>query len=376
MITIDVKHDGLGRLARVTAPVKALAERRVASLSQRWEAAMARRRTVFAEAGVPESLFKLDAEERTRQAEEKISALTGILFSALQHSACDWTLQYDSSEFAETPPAEPGAPPVESEPQRGEFKRQPLTLMTLLNPKAFRRRKEEARAKFESAHNAWNYLKRWREQEYGKAFESYRAAAAEWQQRKALFADSQARANARLDALVRGYHWGEAEAVAGYCDLALLSLERPEGFPLFWTTSFADGVVQIDYDLPSMAQVPVLKAVKYLASRQSFETVALSEKERERLYCEAVFQTTLAVLHTLFAADQAGVIRAVNFNGWANFVDAAAMRPGRACILSLTVNRANFAAIDLAAADPKACFRALNGVTSPKLAALVERTAG
>ncbi|GAA0548601.1 hypothetical protein GCM10008941_30640 [Rhizomicrobium palustre] len=365
-------------MARVMAPLQALAERRAATFSKRWED-MARRRAELLKssgASVMDGFAKLDAEERTKEAEDKISALTSILFKAVQHTKTgDWSAQYDTTPFSEPQPREPVMPAMESEPQPSEFKRPPLTLATLLTPGAMRRRKQETRAKFETAYNGWSYLKRWREQEYAKAYEGYRGAVAGWQQRQTLFLEAQARANARLDALARGYAWGEPEAVIGHCDLALLSLERPEGFPVFWSMAYVDGVIQIDYDLPSMAQVPVLKAVKFVPSRSSFDSVALSEKERERLYSEAVFQTALAVLHTLFACDTKQVVKAVSFNGWANFVDHAQMRPGRACILSLTAGREAFQKIDLASADPKSCFRALNGVMSPKLAALVERAA-
>ncbi len=378
MITIDVRHDGLGRLARVAAPMKALAERRAKQLSKHWDETVKRRERLLSSAG-PDTLDafrKVEAEERTKEAEEAASQLTAILFTVLQQTAAaDWALHYDDNSFAEAPPAEPPPPPREIEPQPHEFRQAPLTLATLVSPRALRRRKDEARAKFETAHNGWAYLKRWREQEYAKAYDAYQAAAAQWNARQAAFAERQARTNARLEALAQGYARGEAEAVTGHCDLALLSLDRPQGFPCFWTTRYGDGVVQIDYDLPSMAQVPVLKAVKYAPSRRAFDTVALSERERERLYGEAVFQTSLAVLHTLFAADTAGAIRAVSFNGWANFIDTVALRPGRACILSLTADRTRFGEIDLAKVDPKACFRALNGSMSPKLAALVERSA-
>ncbi|MDR3526634.1 MAG: hypothetical protein P4L57_05095 [Rhizomicrobium sp.] len=376
MITIDVRHDGLGRLVRVVAPVKTLAERRAKQLSKHWDDGAKRRESALRGVGA-DAFLKLDAEERTKEAEDAVSSLTAILFTALQQTAsADWALQYEDNAFAEAPPAEPPRPPLENEPQQSDFKAAPLTLATLLSPRALRKRKEDARAKFETAHNGWSYLKRWREHEYAKACDAFQTASAGWKTRQANFFDLQARTNARLDALVQGYARGEADAVTGHCDLALLSLDRPQGFPCFWTTSYADGVLQIDYDLPSMAAVPVLKAVKYAPVRQVFDTVALSERERERLYGEAVFQTSLAVLHTLFTADNAHAIRAISFNGWANFIDTASMRPVRACIVSLTADRGRFAEIDLASADPKACFRALNGVMSPKLAALVERSAG
>ena len=376
MITIDVRHDGLGRLVRVVGPVRTLAERRAKQLSKHWDDVAKRRESLLRNTASADAFLKMEADERTKEAEDASSALTSILFSALQQTAStDWALQYEDNTFAEPPPAEPPRPAVEVEPQQADFKPQPLTLATLLSPRALRQRKEEARAKFETAHNGWSYLKRWREHEYAKANDAFQTAAAGWKTRQANFFDLQARTNARLDALVQGYARGEAEAVTGHADLALLSLDRPQGFPCFWTTSYADGVIQVDYDLPSMAAVPVVKAVKYASSRQAFDAVALSERERERLYGEAVFQTSLAVLHTLFAADSAGAIRAISFNGWANFIDTVSMRPVRACIVSLSTDRSRFAEIDLAKVDPKACFRALNGSMSPKLAALVERSA-
>ncbi len=161
----------------------------------------------------------------------------------------------------------------------------------------------------------------------------------------------------------------------GHCDLSLLALDRPSGFPRFWTMKHAGGALQIDYDLPSMDVVPVVKAVKFVPSRSAFDVGVLPEGERERLYGEAVFQTALAVLHTLFAEDAADVLRAISFNGWANYIDGGAVRPGRACILSITADKRLFQSLDLSSVDPQACFRALNGTISPKLAALVTKRA-
>lgn len=368
MVTIDVRHEGLGRLKRVYAPSRTVAERRAQALATRWDTTFQRRQ---AAAGP-----KLEADERTEEAERAASALTSILIEALRSSpAADWEPLYDNTAYSEPAPVAPVAPLHEAEPQRCDFPRAPLTLATLIGPHGMRRRRETAEAKFQAAHDGWSYLKRWREQEHDKAAAAYKALLGDWQARQAAFTDLQTRANARLDALIQGYVRREPEAVAGHCDLALLALDRPDGFPCFWTISYADGALQIDYDLPSMDVVPVVKAVKVAPSRDAFDVTVLGEAERERLYGEAVFQTCLAVLHTLFSSDTAEAIASITFNGWANYIDGAAVRPGRACVLSITVAKAVFQAIDLSGIDPQACFRALNGSMSPKLAALVGRRA-
>ncbi len=378
MFTIDVRHDGLGRFARVSAPSRALAERRAAHLSQQWNELFERRQAILRNAGTNpiDALKKLEAEERTQEAERASSALTAILVNTVRTPPMpDWAPLYDTAVFSEPAPVEPAPPKSEPEPQQSEFKREPLTLAVLLNPRALHRRKQAALTKFKTAHEGWEYLKRWREQEHDKALKAFRAVRTEWQERQAAFIDLQNRANARLDALRTGYGQGEAQAVVGHCDLTLLSLERPENFPCYWTMSFSQGALQVDYDLPSMAQVPVVKAVKYVAAREAFETIVHSEQERERMYGEAVFQTCLAVLHALFTADQAGAIKTIAFNGWTTYVDGAGSHPGRACILSVTADRRSLTAMDLTSVDPQACFRALNGTMSSKLAAMAARLA-
>jgi restriction system protein len=365
VITIDVRHDGLGRFRRVCAPGRQLAEQRAAALERLWEEQWRRRQAALRRPGAAEALKKLEAEEATAEAERRAGALTSILLTALhQPAVADLAPLYDNAAFDEAPPAEPAALKLEPEPRKSQFKAAPLTLVTLLNPAAMRRRKEAVQTKFKTAHDGWQYLARWREGEYEKAVSAYQALRRDWEQRRSLFHEKQARANSRLDTLRQD----EGEAVVGRSDLALLSLERPEGFPHFWTIGYAQGTLTIDYDLPSMEQVPLVKGVKYAAGRQAFETVLLADGERERLYGEAVFQTTLAVLHTLFASDAAEAIKAVVFNGWTNFIDGA--RPGRACILAVTVDKRSFAAFDLSGIDPRGCFCALNGSMSPKLAAL------
>jgi restriction system protein len=376
VFTFDVRHDGLGRFERVSAPSKALAEKRASALTKLWNEQFERRQAVLRSAGKDgvEALKKLQADERSEEAERAAHALTSILLDALRaEPAPDWAPLYDRAEFVEQAPAAPALPPQEREPEKSDFPRAQLTLLTLLNPRAMRRRKEAALTKFQSAHEGWEYLKRWRQGEHDKAMRQFRLAQDDWDGRRKIFLDLQQRANARLDALREGYQRGETEGVTGRCDLALLSLDRPQGFPCFWSARFADGALQLDYDLPAMDAVPVVKSVKYVAARDVFETVAHSERERERMYAEAVFQTCLAVLHTLFTADTAGAVRNIAFNGWVNYVDGTGAHPGRACILSVTADKRSVAAVDLASTDPQSCFRALNGTMSARLEALAVR---
>jgi len=58
---------------------------------------------------------------------------------------------------------------------------------------------------------------------------------------------------------------------------------------------------------------------------------------------------------------------AVVFNGWVEHTDPRSGQPTKACIASLQATKPEFQQINLAAIDPKQCFRALKGVAASTL---------
>lgn len=130
------------------------------------------------------------------------------------------------------------------------------------------------------------------------------------------------------------------------------------------------GVLIVDYELPSINAFPTLKAVKYVQSRDALEQSVLRESEVVQLYDRAIYQTCLRTLHELFVTDEADAFASITFNGWVNFIDKATGKQARACIMSVQATKAAFQQINLEAVDPKACFRALKGVGSAKLAGM------
>ena len=374
MRTIDVKHDGLGKFRRIVG--FGAAEQKAAVQQQLWDKQWQRRQALerkhFAgpNGATLQALKKIQADEQNEEANREIVSLASILLGALRaRPSVEWEQFYDRGEFAAPPPAAPAPLAIVREPCKSDFRpASPRSLFELLQ----RRRRRELRAagekSFKTAHDEWNFALRYKSREHDAATEKYRSALAEWNARKSAFHAAQAQAKTRLDSLHLRYTAKDADAVIAYSDLILLSADRPDGFPKHWQIAFSSGVMTVDYELPSTDRMPSVKAVKYAASRDAFETVELPEGERDRLYAEAMYQSCLAVLHLLFASDEADAIRSIAFNGWVNFIDR--MKPARACIMTVQATKQAFCRIDLSSVDPLACFKALNGVASAKLAAM------
>jgi len=368
MRTIDVKHDGIGRFRRFTG--FGVVEQRAAAQQQFWDKQWQRRQALekTVSGGALHALKKLQAEERTEEANREIVALASILLDALRaRPSVEWEQFYDRSAFAEPPPSAPAPLQLSKEPRMADFKPPPPSnLLELLNRRRRRELKATGTRSFKNAHDEWNFNVGYKSRQHDAATEAYRGQLAAWDARKSAFHAAKTATKMRLDSLHLSYSAKDPEAVIAYGDLILLAADRPDGFPKHWKIGFAAGAMTVDYDLPSTDVIPGVKAVKYLAARDAFETVELSERERDRLYAESMYQTCLAVLHLLFASDGADAIRSIAFNGWVNFIDGS--RPARACIMTVHTTKQDFAMIDLKSVDPRACFKALNGVASAKLA--------
>jgi restriction system protein len=374
----DVGHEGLGKFRRIVGAAGFAADLRAATLGAVWERQWQRRKT--AEAAIPapalQALKKLQAMDASEDAEAACVALTSILLDAVRASkTIDWNGFIDQKAFGEAPPAPPPRFELAGEPQASEARFTPpkLPLMArLFHPRRSADQTTKLKTAFADAREEWKATVLWRTQEHAETQRRYDAALADWDARRGAFHAAQSRANARIAELQKRYAANDIGAIAAACDYALLAAPRPESFPKFWRIGFdaAHGVMTVDYELPAPDDLPGLKAVRYAPERDAFERVALSEREAAALYEEAVYQTCLAVLHLMFAADPGETVRRIAFNGWVNFVDRLAGCPARVRLISLGVDKAAFAPIDLTSVDPKSCFRTLHGTAGARLADL------
>ncbi len=116
--------------------------------------------------------------------------------------------------------------------------------------------------------------------------------------------------------------------------------------------------------------MPILKESRYISNRDGFRDTYFKEREIEALYNGAIYQIALRTIHELFEADEIDAVDAVVFNGWVDHVDPRSGKNANACIVSLQATNREFKQVNLAAVDPKQCFRALKGIAAPTLISL------
>ena len=162
------------------------------------------------------------------------------------------------------------------------------------------------------------------------------------------------------------------DSILEYCEMVLNNSKYPQYFPQSFELEFneVNNILIIEYMLPSIANFPKVKEIKYISAKNETKEYYFSESQINKMYDDAIYKITLRTLHEIFEADVADGIYAVSFNGWVKSINKATGIEETNCILSIQVNKAEFELINLSNVDPKICFKNLKGVASSKLSAL------
>ena len=90
-----------------------------------------------------------------------------------------------------------------------------------------------------------------------------------------------------------------------YCKMVLSNSEYPESFPRKYNIDYnpTNKILVVDFALPSPDDVPNLKEVKYIISKDEIKEVFLSATAFNKMYDNLLYQITLRTIHELFVAD-------------------------------------------------------------------------
>jgi restriction system protein len=223
-----------------------------------------------------------------------------------------------------------------------------------------------------ATHSTWKRQATLIAQKNTEAQEGFERATAEWERERAEFSAAQERQHEQIDALRKAYESGSPEAIQDYCELVLSHSQYPEWFTPAFEMEYHPNTktLIVVYELPRCEDMPRLKEVRYVQSRDEFDEVEITEGVAEKLYDGVVYQVALRSIHELFEADTIDALDSIAFNGWVRTIDKGTGQEVRPCILSLHTRKAEFLNVNLAQVDPKVCFRTLKGVGSSKLHSL------
>jgi len=377
---LDIEHKGLAKFKRIRGNDQFVIRRRAEEQLRMWDSQWQRKqeldeaRRLRLRVGSDRIQKKSLAQEQTEDAQFAIDELRNILSRTLNSDAMTWDSLYDRSELTEPRPETPTYEDFPKEPKADDAKFRPrIPLWGYVIPFFKRIRIGRATRRWKAEHDKWAAEVELISERNNQHFTNYKQSLRAWNDKLVAFKSAQNETNSRIEILQQRHLNKESDAIVEFTDLILSRSDYPNCFPKHWEIAFdgPTGVMVVDYDLPDLDSLPKVAAVKYIQARDEFESVLLKDKESEALFETAIYQTCLRTVREICTSDHNGAIRSVTFNGYVNFIDRSNGKPARSCIVSLQATKATIDTIDFNAVDPKACFRALKGVGSAKLAGMV-----
>lgn len=192
------------------------------------------------------------------------------------------------------------------------------------------------------------------------------AARADFERAKAAAAADAKAQHEEIDQLAARLDVGDVEAVLTLFELALQADNLPSAFPTEWRLAYVPTSRQlvIEFEFPGADIVPMVKAYRYVKSKDEVTSTARPATQIRALYASVLAQLTLRVLHEVFGADRGRFVDVVVFNGMLHATDPRTGQPTHPCLVTVRTTRDAFGGLDLAAVDPAACLKHLSASVS------------
>jgi restriction system protein len=298
-----------------------------------------------------------DAERRNDELQRWIRGLEQVLLWSLDHPV---RVNFPAmmEPLADFQPGDLARPLQPPNPK--DFQPKALNAFRRLLPGAgerFQMQWEQGRVRYEQACHQWQQLEQQRQRELAWAQEAHQVATAKIHEQ-----------HRRVMELEKDFQTGQRAAVEECLTTALQSSLYPPEFPNAFKLIYRrrEREMLVEYEFPRVRDIiPVEAGYRYVKIRNVIEPKVRSAADTQRLYKSVLAQTTLRVLHELFAADHHEHVQRIAFNGVVDDIDLSTGRPTRPKIVSVRTDRETFHALDLLLVDPIRALKGLKANFSP-----------
>ena len=303
--------------------------------------------------------------ELVAQAKQSIESIRSILAAGLSgHPALDWQEYFDHAQFPpfsfdKRKPERPNSSPKPELPRRN--------LVQLLIPSLWKKRVDQHAQDVQSWQKECALQESaWKQQV--AAWEKERSAArVQHEQKEVAFCQKQQKKNERIARFRHHFESGAPQTVAPYLKQVLSKSSYPEAFDVAYDISYEEPskTAVVDLTLPGQDDVTDVVDFKFVKSKRESTPVKMKAADHAELYDTAVKQAVLRTLHEGFASlGDHGAVTGVVVNGWVTYLDKATGHDKTSCIISVSAERDQFHALNLARIDPTECIKSLKGLVA------------
>ena len=313
------------------------------------------------------------AKQQTEEADNAQTDIDNILIDRSEGVFVDFETLKRKDKFAKLKPAEPVLYQYNKEPNRMDAEFNPkMGLFTKLSKTKKQQFNENNENAFIQKHKNWELNCREIDENNKKLLDDYKIAEEEWFKSRDEFEKEQEEYNLGIDDFKNGLLNCDPDSVIQMAGLIYDKVELP--FEDFETSFEIEYVPEnknliVDAYLPTVENMPILKNVSYVKSKQEFKETYYTEAQVKKKYDVAIYQIALMFLKYGFCLNQYGdIVDAITVNGIINTIDKTTGNAITAYVMSVRTDRSQFENLNLTALDPKAWFRSAKGVAAASIA--------
>lgn len=312
------------------------------------------------------------AKRQTEEAEQLQKDLDDLLINSIDTPIFDFRKMKDFSKYSVPCPKQPEYEQPLREPNENDLEFNPKpNLFVKLSKKKLESFNIENKRKFDEKHLQWAAAEKEREEHNQQLSHSYKKKIEEWEAAKQAFQKEQNQKNEGVDQFKENVLAGDQDAVAEYIVLTLNKYDNPLEYAMDYQAEYSreSKMAIVDVALPTTEDIPKLKSVSYVKSKEEFKETYYSEAQIKKKYDGVIYQIVLQIMNSVFKiGEEYNLIESVVINGKINTIDKSTGREINPCILSVSTTISDFRELNLRAIDPKAWFKSSKGVSAASLA--------
>lgn len=374
----QIVHYGLNKERTIKANSLAELESKVQMQKAQWDEQYERK--LEAERKKEERLQKVRdiekaialAKRQTEEAEQLQRALDDLLINSIDIPIFDFREMKDFSKYSVPCPKQPEYAQPLREPNENDLEFNPKpSLFVKLSKKKLESFNIENKRKFDEKHLQWVAAEKEREEHNQQLSHKYKKKVEKWKAAKQAFQKEQNQKNEGVDQFKENVLAGDQDAVAEYIVLTLNKYDNPLEYAMDYQAEYnrESKMAIVDVALPTTEDIPKLKSVSYVKSKEEFKETYYTEAQIKKKYDGVIYQIVLQIMNSVFKiGEEYNLIESVVINGKINTIDKSTGREINPCILSVSTSISDFRELNLRAIDPKAWFKSSKGVSAASLA--------
>lgn len=377
-ISREVRHEGLNKFRIVYGETDYEVDQKVEALKAQWDEQWERKqsqekkRKEREEKRVSAELSQIAAKQETIEAEAVQEAIDNYLTKSNDQVEISFL---SLKKFSEYPIAEPKMPELLEYPRKPlredeEYNPEP-SFFTKLFKKKYNEFIEDNDAIFREDLEKWEEERDNIDNHNKMIVEYYHDERAKWEKNKEDFLAKQQKENEIIDEWNTKFLKGDISAIEDFYEKAVDSIKYP--IPLDTDSEVeynpANKMLIVDVYLPTQDDLPNLKSVSYIKSKDAFKESYFSSAQMKKKYESFIYQMVLRIFKCVFSINkQYANLESCVINGRISTIDKTTGKQIEPFILSISVTPENFGELNLNAIDPRAWFKSSKGVSAASIA--------